>query len=234
MKIRVNTKSIELISTEQVNTGECNVVTLECELSEEYASTINFAVFKYATLGGEKVIKNKIIYGECKLPVFIDTDKVKIGVYGFELENDELKKRYSPTMVEIDLREGTYQEGIDDYTTEQGTDFERYVAEIEELIGDIKEVDSIDIVNNHLIVTYTNGEMHDAGVIEGGGGTGDYDKLINQPQVNGNTLTGNKTSADLGLQDRTIVTGTDGKNYYVQFGMQSGKPVLILTEVTNE
>lgn len=69
--------------------------------------------------------------------------------------------------------------------------------------------------------------------IQGGGGTGDYDDLINQPQVNGTTLTGNKTSADLGVQDRIIVTGTDSKNYHVRFGMQSGKPVLNLTEVIN-
>lgn len=68
-----------------------------------------------------------------------------------------------------------------------------------------------------------------------GGGTSDYTQLTNKPQVNGNTLIGNKTSADLAVQDRTIVTGTDSKNYYIQFGMSSGKPVLNLTEVqTNE
>lgn len=33
----------------------------------------------------------------------------------------------------------------------------------------------------------------------GGGGTTDYDDLTNQPQINGNTLTGNKTASDLGL-----------------------------------
>jgi len=68
----------------------------------------------------------------------------------------------------------------------------------------------------------------------GGGGTSDYTNLTNKPSINGETLAGNKTSADLGLQDRTIVQGIDSKNYYVQFGMSSGKPVLILTEVTNE
>lgn len=33
----------------------------------------------------------------------------------------------------------------------------------------------------------------------GGGGTSDYDQLSNRPQINGNTLTGNKTAAQLGL-----------------------------------
>lgn len=35
----------------------------------------------------------------------------------------------------------------------------------------------------------------------GGGGTSDYTQLTNKPQVNGVTLTGNKTSSDLGLMD---------------------------------
>lgn len=88
--------------------------------------------------------------------------------------------------------------------------------------------------NNHLIVTYADGTTADFGAIGGGGGTSDYTQLTNKPNVNGTTLTGNKTSADLALQDRTIVTGTDSKDYYVQFGMSNGKPVLNLTEVTNE
>lgn len=33
----------------------------------------------------------------------------------------------------------------------------------------------------------------------GGGGTSDYTDLTNKPQINGNTLTGNKTAANLGL-----------------------------------
>lgn len=33
----------------------------------------------------------------------------------------------------------------------------------------------------------------------GGGGTSDYDALDNKPQINGNTLVGNKTAAQLGL-----------------------------------
>lgn len=42
--------------------------------------------------------------------------------------------------------------------------------------------------------------------IEGGGGTLDYEVLRNQPSVNGNTLIGNKTSKQLGIQN--IFTGT--------------------------
>ena len=35
----------------------------------------------------------------------------------------------------------------------------------------------------------------------GSGGTSDYEQLNNKPSINGNTLTGNKTGANLGLED---------------------------------
>lgn len=41
--------------------------------------------------------------------------------------------------------------------------------------------------------------------ISGGGGTTDYSDLSNKPQINSNTLSGNKTSADLGLQSALSV-----------------------------
>ena len=37
----------------------------------------------------------------------------------------------------------------------------------------------------------------------GGGGSSDYDDLTDKPQINGTTLAGNKTSADLGILTAT-------------------------------
>lgn len=37
----------------------------------------------------------------------------------------------------------------------------------------------------------------------GGGGTSDYEQLENLPQINGNEIIGNKTSADLGITSIT-------------------------------
>jgi hypothetical protein len=54
------------------------------------------------------------------------------------------------------------------------------------------------------------------GTASGGGGvaTDDYLDLNNKPQINGNTLTGNKTAGDLGLQDELTFDNvpTDGSN----------------------
>lgn len=54
-----------------------------------------------------------------------------------------------------------------------------------------------------------------------GGGTSDYTDLFNKPQINSNTLTGNKTSANLGLQD-TLVSGTNIKTINNQSLLGSG------------
>ena len=55
---------------------------------------------------------------------------------------------------------------------------------------------------------------------EGGGGTSDYPDLTNKPQINGVTLSGNKTASDLSLQDKmqystmpTASADNEGKIY---------------------
>lgn len=63
--------------------------------------------------------------------------------------------------------------------------------------------------SNHLIVTYADGTTVDLGAI-GGGGTSDYTQLTNKPKINGVELSGNKTSALLGLQSE-LMSGTNIK-----------------------
>lgn len=55
-----------------------------------------------------------------------------------------------------------------------------------------------------------NGNMSDAFIGAGGGGGGgssttNYNSLTNKPKINGVELTGNKTSADLGVGDKTYI-----------------------------
>lgn len=45
----------------------------------------------------------------------------------------------------------------------------------------------------------------------GGGGTTNYNNLSNQPQVNGETVIGNKTGAELGLVDQSASLTTEQK-----------------------
>lgn len=47
----------------------------------------------------------------------------------------------------------------------------------------------------------------------GGGGTDDYNDLTNQPQINNNTLIGNKTASDLGLVAAEAGKGLSANDY---------------------
>lgn len=61
-------------------------------------------------------------------------------------------------------------------------------------------------------ILYTDGTTSTFEVTNGsgGGGTSDYTDLENKPSINSVTLSGNKTSSDLGVQD-TLVSGTNIK-----------------------
>lgn len=63
------------------------------------------------------------------------------------------------------------------------------------------------LVSGTNIKTINNTSLLGSGNISvgGGGGTTDYSDLSNKPQINSNTLSGNKTSADLGLQSALSV-----------------------------
>ena len=78
--------------------------------------------------------------------------------------------------------------------------------------GDIGvSIDNVTInANSHLIVTLSDGSTIDAGLIQGGSGTDDYEDLINRPKIEGVELIGNKTFEDLGVASATDLAQTDG------------------------
>ena len=67
-----------------------------------------------------------------------------------------------------------------------------------------------------------NGRLTPSGVLvgnlnqTGGGGTDNYNDLVNKPSINGVTLAGNKTSSDLGINIPTKVSQLQNDSHYVQ------------------
>ena len=79
------------------------------------------------------------------------------------------------------------------------------VAQIETNKNDIvniKEVPTVESSDNGKVLkaSYNKGVASYSWETNGGGGTSDYSELSNKPQINNVTLSGNKTSSDLGLQ----------------------------------
>lgn len=70
------------------------------------------------------------------------------------------------------------------------------MAVIDAKIGDLDDLET----------TYKDdlvGAINEANQNGGGGGTTDYNNLINKPQIGGTTLSGNKSASDLGLEATT-------------------------------
>ena len=65
----------------------------------------------------------------------------------------------------------------------------------------------------------------------GGGGTSDYEKLSNQPKINGVTLVGNKTSDDLNLQPKGNYLTSETDPTVPQWAKNPIKPSYTATEV---
>ena len=57
-------------------------------------------------------------------------------------------------------------------------------------------------------VIYKNGISYGGGG-SSSGGTSDYNELTNKPKINNVTLSGNKTTADLGLADASTIYVND-------------------------
>ncbi len=67
--------------------------------------------------------------------------------------------------------------------------------------------------------------------INGGSGTSDYSDLTNKPSINSVSLSGNKTSNDLGIQD-TLVSGTNVKTINNQSILGSGNITIDSSDLT--
>ena len=98
------------------------------------------------------------------------------------------------------------------WTADDGTEKTTTVQVNDGAKGDIGiGIDNVTInANSHLIVTLSDGSTIDAGLIQGGSGTDDYEDLINRPKIEGVDLIGNKTFEDLGVASATDLAQTDG------------------------
>lgn len=104
------------------------------------------------------------------------------------------------------------------WTADDGTEKTTYIQVNDGAKGEIGDkgdigvsIDNVTInVNSHLIVTLSDGSTIDAGLIQGGGGTDDYEDLINRPKIEGVELIGNKTFENLGVASATDLAQTDG------------------------
>ena len=107
MKIIVNPHKLELQKTIDVNSGEYNVQNCEFEFSSEYDGLTKMAIFSNEDNSFQTMITN----GSCIIPSeILETDgTIGVGVYGYQVNGDNLIKRYSPKPVFFNVELGSYQ-----------------------------------------------------------------------------------------------------------------------------
>lgn len=101
MKIKADTKTVEIIDEEKITSGAYNDVTLEVELSNEYEGLTTFVTFNN--------IKTMVVGNMVSIPT-LNAGLCQIGVYAIKIENDETVLRYSPTPTTIFISYGSFDD----------------------------------------------------------------------------------------------------------------------------
>lgn len=153
MEIQV-TKDNVCISNEQVHKGEFNVNPLHFSFSAEYTDNLVKKVVFSTTFGehySETIINN---VATIPYEVLEKQGNVLIGVYAYEVADDELVLRYSPTPIYVEIEKGSYVNAEDGTTLVPALTIEQYEQALNEILTNF-EIDKQAIINE--IVTSAEG-----------------------------------------------------------------------------
>ena len=141
MKLKIDDDKVSIIETSNVEAGEYNVTECEFEFSEHYDGLVKKAVFTNHIGNTYKV---DIVNNKCAIPVEVLTDSatVTLGVYGYEIENEEFKLRYSPTPTKFWVNEGSYIANAQNSDTPTPTEFEQLEQRVTTAEGDIDDLEN--------------------------------------------------------------------------------------------
>ena len=152
MNINVTTTKVTIDKGNVINKGEFNIRDCNFNLSEEYNGLVCKALF---TVEKTKLTyEQSIVNNKCIIPYEVTVEKgaITLGVIGYEIEDDELIKRYSPLPYHFTIEDGSYVEDIENQSTPTPSELEQLeqrvsaieidaeqVAQNTEDIADIKE-----------------------------------------------------------------------------------------------
>lgn len=156
MEFQINTNNVILIQHDQVESGEYNVTECNFTFASEYDGLTKKAVFtgEDGTAYLQTIVDNK-----CSIPgeILEVSQVVEIGVYGYDVENEELVLRYSPEPTQFFVHQGSYKEAQNS-TPPTPTEIEQLQSQITTNANDIEELqDNIVGINQELVGI--NGEL---------------------------------------------------------------------------
>lgn len=228
MKVKVTKNQVILEEGYIVNRGEYNANPLEFEFSEEYTEDL---VKKAVFVNGSTKIEVAILNDTCNIPNEVLNEKdFELRVYAYEVQDDELVLRYSPTFATVFTREGSYTEGGTTPEVITPSQFEQYMQAMNDGLEEVENVD-IDAVKSgtstRVTITNRDGEEKTVYILDGARGpqgepgTTNYTGMTNKPKINNVELDGNKTNEDLNIQEK-LTSGTNIKTINNQSILGSG------------
>lgn len=110
MIINVNVTDTEVKITDigTVNQGEYNINTCQFTFSQEYDNLIKRAVFSSGTYDETYVVE--ITNNSCEIPegILLLHGNIVLGVYAYDIEDNTLQLRYSPSPTKFFVNRGSY------------------------------------------------------------------------------------------------------------------------------
>lgn len=222
MQIIVNPHTLELNKTVDVNSGEYNIQECEFTFSSEYEGLTNMAIFSNEENSFQTIITN----GTCIIPAeILQTEgTIGLGVYGYEVNGDNLVKRYSPKPVFFNVELGSYQLA-NEITPPTPSVIEQILQELETLSNDISTIQGqIKTINDTIPTLATKNELNNytpTSQLSPVATSGAYSDLTGRPDLSvyaTTTQLGNETTArenaDIGLQGQidAITSSSDVKD----------------------
>lgn len=141
MNINVTTTKVN-IDDESLNKGEYNVRECNFTFSEEYEGLVCKALFTVTKT--KLTYEQSIVNGKCNIPyeTTVNRGKVIVGVIGYEVEDEELVKRYSPEPDEFFVLDGSYIEDIENQSTPTPTEIEQLEQRVSQVEIDASQVET--------------------------------------------------------------------------------------------
>lgn len=153
MKINVDINNLKIIDKDQLESGEYNVTDLEFIFSPEYENLQKVAIFG-CNLESEDPKYYKVILHDdkCIIPeeVLHKTGQIIIGCYAYEINGEELIRRYSPVPIKIIVEQGSFRDNFENVTPPTPTELEQIQAQINQIEA------KIIIINNTLHIYDNN------------------------------------------------------------------------------
>lgn len=141
MNINVTATKVTIDKGNVVNKGEYNIRDCIFTLSEEYNDLVCKALFTIEK--NNKTYEQSIVNNKCTIPYEVTVEKgaITLGVIGYEIEDDELIKRYSPLPYHFTIEDGSYVEDIENQSTPTPTELEQLEQRVSQVEIDAAQVE---------------------------------------------------------------------------------------------